>query len=76
MEQLQNFVEAGRVAGAWCAYREQSGEIAGDDFAGEHRLAGRHPVAIALNGVDLPVVGDQSVRVRQGPRGEGVGRES
>ena len=33
-------------------------EVAGDQVAGQQRLAGPHPVAVALDGVDLAVVGD------------------
>ena len=43
--------------------------------AGEHRLAGAHPVLVALHGVDLAVVGDEPVRVGERPRRERVRRE-
>ena len=43
--------------------------------AGQHRLAGVHPVAVAAHGVDLAVVGDEAERVRQRPGREGVGGE-
>ena len=42
----------------------------------EHRLAGAHPVLVALDGVDLAVVGDVAVRVGQRPRRERVGGEA
>jgi hypothetical protein len=35
-----------------------------------------HPVAVAAHGVDLAVVGDEAQRLRELPRGEGVGREA
>ena len=44
-------------------------------LAGGHRLAGAHPVLVALHRVDLAVVGDVPVRVSERPRREGVGRE-
>ena len=40
------------------------------------RLAGAHPVAVALHRVDLAVVGEVAVRVRERPRRERVGREA
>ena len=40
------------------------------------RLARAHPVAVALQRVDLAVVGDIAVRVRERPRRERVGREA
>ena len=40
------------------------------------RFARAHPVAVALQRVDLAVVRDHAVRVRQRPRREGVGREA
>ena len=48
----------------------------GCTVGGEHRLAGPHPVAVAAHGVDLAVVGDAAVGVRQRPRRERVGREA
>ena len=58
------------------ADREQPVEVARDQVAGELRLARAHPVAVALDGVDLAVVRDEAVRVRQRPRRERVGREA
>ena len=47
------------------------------DQRGRHqRLAGAHPVAVALHGVDLAVVGQVAVRVRERPRRERVGGEA
>ena len=43
--------------------------------AGQHRLAGAHPVAVPLHGVDLAVVRDVPVRVRPRPGRERVGGE-
>ena len=48
----------------------------GSDRAVEHRLAGAHPVLVALHGVDLAVVGDVAVRVGERPRRERVRREA
>ncbi len=75
VEQLEHLVEGRRVARARRADREQPLQVARDQVAGQLALAGPHPVAVALHGVDLAVVGDQPVGVGQRPGREGVGRE-
>jgi hypothetical protein len=76
VEQLQHLVEGGGVGVLGGADREDPVQVAGDRVGGELRLPGRHPVAVALDGVDLAVVGDEAVRVGQRPAGEGVGGEA
>ena len=76
VQQLEHLVEAGRVAAAGRADREDAVEVAGQQVAGEQGLAGPHPVLVALHGVDLAVVGDVPVGVGQRPRRERVGREA
>ena len=56
--------------------REDPLQVAREQVAGQQILAGPHPVAVALQGVDLPVVGEVAVRVGEGPAREGVGREA
>ena len=75
VEQFEDLVEAGRVRSARRADRERPVD-AGEHRPVEHRFAGAHPVLVALDGVDLAVVGDEAVRVRQRPRRERVGREA
>ena len=75
VEQLEHLVEGGRVAAVGVADGEQPLEVAGDEVAGEQRLAGPHPVPVAPQRVDLAVVGQEPVRMGQRPRREGVGRE-
>ncbi len=75
VEQLEHLVEGRRVRRPRRADREEPGEVAGDEVGGEHRLAGAHPVAVALDGVDLAVVGEQPVGVGERPGRERVGRE-
>ena len=75
VQQLERLVEGRRVGRLRRADREQPVEVAGDDVGDELALAGAHPVAVALDGVDLAVVGDQPVGVRQRPAREGVGGE-
>ena len=57
------------------ADRVEPVEVAGDQVGVEQRLAGPHPVAVAHDGVDLAVVGDEPERVGQRPARERVGRE-
>ncbi len=75
VQQLEHLVEAGRVRRAGRADRERLGEVR-QVRARRHRLAGAHPVLVALDGVDLAVVGDEAVRMGKRPRRERVGREA
>ncbi len=75
VQQLEHLVEAGRVAGVLGADREQPRQVAGQHVAGQLRLARVHPVAVASQGVDLAVVRDVAVRVRERPGRERVRRE-
>ncbi len=76
VEQLEHLVEARRVGRLGRADREDPLEVARDDVGRQQALAGAHPVAVALDGVDLAVVRDEAVRVRERPRRERVGREA
>ena len=51
-------------------------DIVTPDFRGEEFLAGCHPVAVALDGVDFAVVAHHPERLSKRPSGEGVGREA
>ena len=75
MQDLQHLVERHRVRTAWRADRERALET-GNQCALQQRFARAHPVAVALHGVDLAVVGNEAVGVRQRPRREGVGAEA
>ncbi len=76
VQQLEHLVEAGGVGGVGGADREDPLEVTRDDVGGQLALTGAHPVAVALDGVDLAVVGDHPVGVRERPRRERVGREA
>ena len=76
MQQLEHLVERRRVAAARGADRVEPLEVARDQIARELGLAGLHPVAVALDRVDLAVVCDEPVGVGQRPAREGVGREA
>ena len=75
MQEFEDLVEARGVTSSRGADREGALEIR-QVVRGGHGLAGAHPVLIALDGVDLAVVGHVPVRVSERPRGERVGRES
>jgi hypothetical protein len=76
VEQLQHFVEGGGVARTAGDDRVDALEVAGDQVALEDRLTRVHPVPVAAQRVDLAVVGDVAVRVRERPRRERVGGEA
>ena len=75
LEQLEHLVEPRRVGRAGRADREGALEPV-DQVALQQRLARPHPVLVAHHRVDLAVVGDHPVRVRQRPRRERVRREA
>ena len=75
VQELQDLVEGGRVAGS----RGHDGEgplQPGDEIGRAQCLPGPHPVPVSGQGVDLTVVGQVPVGMGQRPRGEGVGREA
>ena len=75
MQHLEHFIKTHRVATAWRANRERPLEP-GDEWRFEQRFAGAHPVAVALHGVDLAVVRDVAIRVRERPRRKRVGAKA
>ena len=76
VQQLQHLVKGCGVTATRRADRKQPGEVSGDDVRCEHRLSCTHPIAIALDRVDLTVVGNEPVGMREWPRGKGVGGET
>ncbi len=75
-EQLEHVVEDRRVGAPGPDDRENLREVVPEEIRGELRLARLHPVDVASQRVDLAVVGDQPVRVRELPARERVGREA
>ena len=75
VQQLEHLVEGRGVADARRCRSGTAGQVAGDQVAGQLRLARPHPVPVAAHGVDLAVVRDVAVGVRQRPRRERVRRE-
>ncbi len=75
-EEFQGVVEAGGVRLAFIGDRPQLLDI-GAELRRRHRgLPGGHPVVVAAQRVDLAVMGDHAVRVRQRPGRESVGGEA
>ena len=80
VQQLQRLVQSGGVGRARGADREDALQLLGrvstrEQRRRQQRLTGPHPVLVALDRVDLAVVGDVAVRVGQRPGRERVGRE-
>ena len=76
-QELEHVVEGRGVAAALADDRQQLLQVAlGEERRLEQALAGAHPVDVAAQRVDLAVVGDDAIRVRQRPRREGVGAEA
>jgi len=75
-QQFQAVVEAGRVRLSFVNERPELAEVFLEHWRGHHALARTHPVEVALDRIDLAVVRDHPVRVRQFPRRERVGRKA
>ena len=75
-DQLEDVVELGGVGTVGVHDREDLREFLAEERASQERLAGLHPVDVAVEGVDLAVVRDVVVRVRTFPAREGIRREA
>ena len=75
-QQLQAVVERTRVGRGFGHQREYARQRVAEDAAADAALAGKHVVDVAAHGVDLAVVGDGAVRMRELPGREGVGRKA
>ena len=75
-EQFEHVVERPGIRPSRLDDREHLVEVVTEQLRGELRLAGAHPVDVAAHRVDLAVVGDHPVRVRELPARERVRRES
>ncbi len=75
-EQLEHVVEVRRVGSAGTDDGQDLGEVVSEEIGGELRLARPHPVDVAAQRVDLAVVRDQPVGVRELPARERVRREA
>ena len=75
-QHLQHVVDRRRVTLVGAAdWEERLGAI--PESGGSHRrFAHAHPIQISAQGVDLAVVAEEAVRMRQPPRRKGVGRET
>ncbi len=75
-QEFERVVEAGRVRLALVADRPELRDLVAVQRRGHRRLPGRHPVDVAAQRVDLAVVRDHAIGVRELPRRERVGREA
>ncbi len=75
-QEFERVVDARRIRLAGADQRHHLGQI-GAQQVRRHRLAARrHPVDVAAHRVDLAVMADEPIGVRQPPGGEGVGRKA
>jgi hypothetical protein len=75
-QELEGVVEAGGVGLALVGDRPDLGDVVAEELGIDRRLAGRHPVDVATQRVDLAVMGDHAVGMRELPGREGVGGEA
>ena len=75
-QEFERVVEAGGVGLALVGNRPELVDVLAEQRRGNGSLPRRHPVDVAAQRVDLAVVRDVAVRMRQRPGREGVGREA
>ncbi len=75
VQQFEALVERAGIGVARGGDRQQRLEFA-EQFAAQAAFTGGQPVAVALDGVDLAVVGQQAERLGQRPARERVGGEA
>ncbi len=75
-EQLERVVEARGIGLPFVDQRVQLLQVVAQLRGLHHAFAGAHPVEVALDRVDLAVVRDHPVGMRQRPFRESVGREA
>ncbi len=75
-QEFEAVVEAGGVGLAFIRNRPEPGDILAVQFRMHGRLPRRHPVDVAAQRVDLAVVRDHAIGMRQRPGREGVGGEA
>ncbi len=75
-QQFQGAIEGGGVASSLGQHGRDLAHIVAEQGRLELGLSGAHPVDVAPQGVDFPVVGDVAVGVGELPGAQGVGAEA
>ena len=75
-QEFERVVEAGGVRLAFVGDRPEPVDVLAVELGAHRGLARRHPVDVAAQRVDLAVMRDHAVGMRQRPGREGVGREA
>ena len=75
-QKFERVVEAGGVALAFIGDRPEAADVLAVEVGAHRSLPRRHPVDVAAQRVDLAVMRDHPVGMRQRPGREGVGREA
>ncbi len=75
-QEFERVVEAGGVRLAFIGDRPEPADVLAVEVRAHRRLPRRHPVDVAAQRVDLAIMGDHPVGMRQRPGREGVGRET
>ena len=75
-QELEHVVEGRGVATARRNHRQHFLEVVAEDARLEQAFPRLHPVDVAAQRVDFAVVRDETIRMRERPRREGVGREA
>ncbi len=76
VQHFQSVVEAAGIRCVRFNNRKQLLQVVAPEFAFHDALSSVHPVAVAVDGVDLSVVGHKPQRLSSVPAGERVGRKT
>ena len=72
-QQFQHIIELRGIASSFLHDRQEIAEFTYPKRREQSALARLHPVTIALERIDLPIVSKQTHRLRQRPGGKGIG---
>ncbi len=75
-QEFQHVVEISRIAAIRFHNRKQLADLVPVQVAAHDPFTSMHPVRVAPQGVDFPVVAHEAVRLSPIPAGEGIGGES
>ena len=71
-QELEDVVEHRRVGSLGIDDGQHLLQVITEELGPHHRLARMHPVDVAAQGIDLPVVRNVSIGMRPRPRGESI----
>ena len=75
-EEFERIVETGGVRLAFIGDRPELADVVAEEIGGDRGLPRRHPVDVAAQRIDLAIMGDEAIGMRQRPGRKRIGREA